>query len=83
MGVSLYFSQSLQTCISSIIEKQGFANSNCKILQLNGAVRYSDVDNVCLASSSRGSVKSALNRRDPEYHLLDGFLNFYVEEDLR
>ena len=53
------------------------------ILQLNGAVRYSDVDNVCLASSSRGSVKSALNRRDPEYHLLDGFLNFYVEEDLR
>ena len=53
------------------------------ILQLNGAVRYSDVDNICLASSSRGSVKSALNRRDPEYHLLDGFLNFYVEEDLR
>ena len=52
-------------------------------MQLNGAVRYSDVDNVCLASSSRGSVKSALNRRDPEYHLLDGFLNFYVEEDLR
>ena len=53
------------------------------ILQLNGAVRYPDVDNICLASSSRGSVKSALNRRDPEYHMLEGFLNFYVEEDLK
>ena len=51
--------------------------------QISGAVRYSDVDKVCLGSSSRGSVRSALNRRDPEYHLVDGFLNFYVNEDMR
>ena len=51
--------------------------------QISGAVRYSDVDKVCLGSSSRGSVRSALNRRDPEYHLVDGFLNFYVDEDMR
>ena len=51
--------------------------------QISGAVRYSDVDKVCLGSSSRGSVRSALNRRDPEYHLLDGFLNLYVDADLR
>ena len=52
-------------------------------LQLSGSVSHSDVDNVCLASSSRGSIKSALNRRDPEYHLLDGFLNLFVDADLR
>ena len=46
-------------------------------MQLDGQVRYDDVDDVCLASSSRGSVRSAFNRRDPEFHLLDAFLNFH------
>jgi len=46
---------------------------------MNGAARYYDVDDICLSSSSRGSMRSPFSRRDPEYHLFDAALDFYKD----
>ena len=37
---------------------------------------YNEVDDICLASYGKGSKRSPFSKRDPEYGLLEGSLNF-------
>lgn len=47
------------------------------VLQTEGNARYYDLDDICLGSSSQGSIRASFSRRDPEYRLLEAYIDFY------
>ena len=55
---------------------------SCYYINPDGQTRYHEANQVCLDSTSRGSIRSSFSRRDPEINLLLGALNFlYVNAD--
>ena len=65
-------------------QKENSSNGigSCYYINHNGQTRFHETNQVCLDSTSRGSVRSSFSRRDPEYNLLRGALNFlYITDD--
>jgi hypothetical protein len=64
-------------CFRPFLGGKNFSNTT---LTLNP--RFHETNQVCLDSSSRGSLRSPFSRRDPEINLLIGALNFlYLTTD--
>ena len=57
-------------------ENSSFGIGSCYYINHNGKVRFHEANSVCLDSSSRGSLRSPFNKRDPDYDLVLGVLNF-------
>ena len=53
---------------------------SCFAVNADAKVTYNEVDDVCLSAYGRGSKRSPFSKRDPEYGLLEGALNF-LEKD--
>ena len=51
---------------------------SCYRVQSQGNARYFDIDDICLGSSSQGSVRASFSRRDPEFHLLEAYIDYYI-----
>ena len=51
---------------------------SCFRVQSQGNARYFDLDDICLASSSQGSVRASFSRQDPEFHMLEAYIDFYI-----
>ena len=49
---------------------------SCYKIKPNGKVRFEDVNDICLDSSGKGSMRSPFSRRDEEFNLLLGALDF-------
>ena len=58
-------------------DSSGKMIGSCFRVQSQGNARYFDLDDICLASSSQGSVRASFSRRDPEFHLLEAYIDFY------
>ena len=52
---------------------------SCYRIKPNAKVRFEDANDVCLDSSGKGSLRSPFSRRDPEFDLLLGALDFLHE----
>ena len=59
-------------------DSSGKMIGSCFRVQSQGNARYFDLDDICLASSSQGSVRASFSRRDPEFHLLEAYIDFYI-----
>ena len=49
----------------------------CYRIEHKGKARFHDVDDLCLSSSARGSIRASFSRRDPEFELLKSYLEYY------
>jgi hypothetical protein len=49
---------------------------SCFRVKFGGKVAFDEIGSVCADASNRGSVKSALSRRDPEINLILGAIDF-------
>ena len=49
---------------------------SCYAVKLDGQARLHDVDDLCLDSYGKWTMKSPFSKRDAEYDLLNGMLNF-------
>ena len=49
---------------------------SCFAINKDAKVTFNEVDDVCLSSYGKGSKRSPFSKRDPEYGLLEGALNF-------
>ena len=55
---------------------------SCYYINHDGKTRFHETNNICLDSSNSGSLRSPFSKRDPEYHLLNGAMNFlYITGD--
>ena len=55
---------------------------SCFLINHNGQTRFHETNQVCLDSSSRGSLQSSFNPRDQEFGLLKGVLDYlYLTSD--
>ena len=52
---------------------------SCYKIKPNGKVRFEEANDICLDSSGKGSLRSPFSRRDGEYELLLGALDFLDE----
>ena len=52
---------------------------SCYKIKPNGKVRFEEANDICLDSSGKGSLRSPFSRRDGEYELLLGALDFLHE----
>ena len=52
---------------------------SCYKIKPNGKVRFEEANDICLDSSGKGSLRSPFSRRDSEYELLLGALDFLHE----
>ena len=50
---------------------------SCYRIEHKGKARFHDVDDLCLSSSARGSIRASVSRRDPEFELLKSYLEYY------
>ena len=50
---------------------------SCYRIEGKGKARFHDVDDLCLSSTARGSVRASFSRRDPEFELLKSFLEYH------
>ena len=60
-------------------EGTGEQIGSCYKINADGKARFHDVNDICLDSSSEGSTRYSFSRRDPEYYLLHGALDFLHE----
>ena len=49
---------------------------SCFKIKFDGQSRFGDVNDICMDSYSAGSQRSTFSKRDPEYGLLMGSLDF-------
>ncbi len=49
---------------------------SCFYINHQAQTRFHETNQVCLDSTTRGSIRSPFSQRDPEYNLLMGVLNF-------
>ena len=52
---------------------------SCYKIKPEGKVRFEEANDICLDSSGKGSLRSPFSRRDSEYELLLGALDFLHE----
>ncbi len=57
-------------------ENQSSGIGSCYYINHSGKTRFHETNQVCLDSSSRGSLRSPFSGRDPEFNLLVGALNY-------
>ena len=60
-------------------ENSNHGIGSCFKIKADGKVRFEEANDVCLDSSGKGSLRSSFSRRDPEYDLLLGALDFLHE----
>jgi len=55
---------------------------SCYYINPTGKTRFHETNEICLASSTQGSIRSSYGKRDGEFHLLKGATNFlYITSD--
>lgn len=54
---------------------------SCYKVNTGAKATYNEVDDICLASYGKGSKRSPFSKRDPEYGLLEGALNFLEKRE--
>ena len=55
---------------------------SCYYINPDGQTRFHETSQVCLDSSSRGSIRTPFSSRDTEFQLLKGAINFlYITSD--
>ena len=60
-------------------ENSNHGIGSCYKIKADGKVRFEEANDVCLDSSGKGSLRSSFSRRDQEYDLLLGALDFLHE----